>query len=436
MLDIRIAELSATAGPTEDGIVAGGGVEHSLGDASYTNLGFSEDLHVLRKDTDGLDVVFTDVTDLALSGTPFPAFGTLSSRDELWISGTSMEALYVEVTTPGEYIGGGVSIWDSPDGEELHEITPIDDESDGFRNDAGIYKISFSGHEDRQSIAPLFGMDKHPYVVIRPKTLGTVTVSPIISNVWVLRSLSDSQYLDFTPTTNGATDNATFGGTWPDTIFYTSGVDVHYGLSFPACGFDDWVYRKTNSDRSGVYQYFATDKTWKDLENFTESGNQLKSGPSTNIGTPTIYKSRWSVPSDWTPDVCCHAPDMNATPAYWIRYYVTNTPSTGPKTSPLFRRRFRILGDDSSYGILHKNAIHYTGVAYSIGTPSTTDTHVQLINGDTGQSVTITIPANTISSGELENKIQDINLSIDSGQSLLIQFVGGGTVQDIDLRLQ
>lgn len=82
MLDISIAELSATAGPTEDGIIIGGGIEYSLGESSYTNLGFSEDLHILRKDMDGDDAVFTDVTDLAVSGTPFPAFGTLSGGDD------------------------------------------------------------------------------------------------------------------------------------------------------------------------------------------------------------------------------------------------------------------------------------------------------------------------------------------------------------------
>lgn len=37
MLDIRIAELSATAGPTADGIV-GGGVDESLRPYSYTDL--------------------------------------------------------------------------------------------------------------------------------------------------------------------------------------------------------------------------------------------------------------------------------------------------------------------------------------------------------------------------------------------------------------
>lgn len=40
MLDIRIAELSATAGPTSDGIVRGG-VDESLGSYSFTDLGTS-----------------------------------------------------------------------------------------------------------------------------------------------------------------------------------------------------------------------------------------------------------------------------------------------------------------------------------------------------------------------------------------------------------
>jgi hypothetical protein len=75
---------------------------------------------------------------------------------------------------------------------------------------------------------------------------------------------------------------------------------------------------------------------------------------------------------------------------------------------------------------------------FEIGVPSPTDVQILLVNINTAQMTTFTIPANATSSCNLPSGFIALNapLVIDERESLMIAHSAGGLIQDLELSLQ
>lgn len=436
MLDLNIPEISATAGALSDGVVRGSVTQSQLLAAKVAALQAAT-IYALQRDADGGEA-FVDVSALA-AGTvadallPWGTNTSFSAADEFWLAAEKdICSVYVDLTTPGAWTGTGLSVLESVDGETLTPVGNLVDGSNGMRNVAGVYKISFDLNlANRRAISPIFGGAKRKYVVLRPNGLTAKTVSPKLRRVWMACDGSQVSHINVLPTLSGVMTSNDFSAVpaSQNIVLPVVGDTVYFGLPGLSLGLDDAVYRRT-LNRSGVYEYLATDNTWKALQGVSDPGNQLKNGPSPTAATPNLYSLRWTVPSDWGASPLILAP-AEAQTAYWMRFRVTDVSPLGPVQISLYRRRSRSFGAGLATGIYHKTEVTYTYVTYDIGVPSTTAVAVSFTDAANGVTRSITIPANA-RSGYAEFTS---GLTIGATHQLLISHVSGGSIQDCELRL-
>lgn len=445
MLDLRIAELSATAGTSSDGIVRGA-VAQSLVAKAITSTQTSDTVYAIRKDS-GVGFNFIDISTQAISGTtdafePWGPTSSFSSGDALYVAcNEDVKELYFQITTPGAWTGTGLSVFDSSDGITAgRQLTVTTDETNGFRASAGIRKLAFTAPATpSQAFSPVPGdIASRKWIVIKPNGLTAATTPPKLSRVWIIHPDNEVTYRDFTTTTTAALTDTDFTAT-PDTVFYIVGSTVMYVFPFLTYGLDHTIHRKLADVVTFAHEYLATDDTWKPLQNFVDPSNDRKNGPAA-LGDPTqTFPIRWSIPVDWTEKTITYPLTVGGnvvTTGYFIRQRVTAVATTGPTATPLTRSRCRSFGVANSSGIYHKNAITYGAVTFDIGVPSAASAAVQFVNINTGQASTVTIPASTRSSGAITGQRLDCSLAMAAGQSLLVTHAGGGTLMDIEMRLQ
>lgn len=439
MLDINIAEIGENSGELNDGVVRGG-MNRSQLIASYNNLLLSTNIHATRKDTGTTGTYYTDISADAVADVDdqFLPWGDNSSfglNDELWISDDdkNVNKIYVHITTPGVWDGDGLEVMESTDGETLVSVQNLVDNTDGFRAAAGVYEISFLGNTNRAAIAPEFGATKRQYLVIRPKNLTAKTTSPKIKHVWMVDSTSNAWH-DFTDITNESLTNSTFDTA---TMFPLVGSESRFGFSGLTTGVYDAVYRGIPSVYTVSVEYLATDNTWKEFTDYVDESNNFTDVSTTHSSTPTYFYRRWSIPTDWGKKTLTLAPSTTPIEAYWCRRIIDAVSAYGPISIYEYRRRSLSFGTGLAYGMYHKASTNYTHVTFDIGQPSSTAVVIAFTNAITGQSRNITIPANTVSSGTLTGGRLDFpsTLNIGAGEMLIINYVSGGTLRDVELHL-
>jgi hypothetical protein len=190
-----------------------------------------------------------------------------------------------------------------------------------------------------------------------------------------------------------------------------------------------------------THEYLSADGSWKPLTSLIDGSNDLKNGPNPYTGTGDLANMRWELPDDWTPWVRS-IPLSNGTSAkvngFFMRSVVTTVSPLSPALVPLTRTRCRSLGEDYSRGLYHKDNNSYSLVTFDAGIPTATDTVVKLINVNSAQEATFTIPANTYSSSDVPLRYLPLSRTLQLGpnDSLMMVFMSGGTVQDVALTLQ
>lgn len=445
MLDIKIAEISSAAGELNDGVVRGS-INRSILLGSYTNLLVATSVSAIRRDTTSGIVTYTDVSADATSNVDnqFLPWGTdtaFSGDDEIWVvnGDKNINEIYVQITTPGVWTGTGLQVLESVDGETLTPVQNLVDTSNGLRNAAGIYKISFSANTaNRKTVSPQFEQTKKKYVVIRPNGLTAKTTSPKLKMMWLVDNENNNTWANALTETNKTLTDSDFSTYLSTTIFPTIGNESRFAFSGLSIGVYDAVYRGISNNFTVAVEYLASDNTWKTLPDYVDASANFTNASTTYSSTPTYFYRKWSIPSDWAIKTLTHAPETAAITAYWIRRRITAVSTFGPLPIYLYRRRSLTFGSGFANGIYHKSAESYSYLTYDIGSPSTTNTVISFVNAITGQTRSVTIPANSTNSGSLTSGRLDFasTLSIGAGEMLLISYVSGtGTMRDCEFHL-
>lgn len=443
MLDLKIAEISASSGAQSDGIFRGN-ISQSTLLGAFNNLFVSTSVYAIRKDTSGSNYVYTDVSTLAVGDVDngFLPWGTdaeFSAGDEIWLADVDKDIneIYVQITTPGVWTGTGLSVLESIDGDTLVSVGNLVDGSNGFRNAAGVYKISFNANADnRKSITPEFGLTKRKYLVIRPNGFVSKTTSPKFKRVWLVSTIVDDSWTDYTSVTNAALTSSDFSSISSQSIFPIVGSEARFAFSKPTIGAYDAIYRGVPNNYTTTVDYLASDNTWKAISDYVDYSNNFTNVSTTFSTTPTYYYKKWSMPSDWAAKELTLSGQTIT--AYWIRRRIATVSTYGPIPIYLYRRRALSLGDTLSNGIYFKDAATLSYVTYYIGTPSTSDTVIAFSNATSGQSKSVTIPGNSFDSASLTSGRLDFDssLNVGAGEELLISHVKGlGTLQDVEIHL-
>jgi len=439
MLDLLFPEISATAGNYSDGVVIGNIVRSNVVGA-FTSSVILDTIYALRKESvvsgENVGDQFLDVSANAI-GNVVNGFSALSGL-ELWLSSIKdICEIYVQIDTPGVYTGT-MSVQESIDGETLVDVGNLVDGSDGLRASAGIYKISFDDNDNRKAISPFFGATKRKYIVIS-RSLTSSPQTPLLRRLWLACSDNSKEYLDFTDAENQDLADPIDQSFVDLTVIPNIDADTNLGFSGLTMGFDRTDYRAVdNTSIVPIHEYYASDETWKPLQNVVDLSNFHTIGP-TNYGDPTVLtKVRWTVPTDWTAKPLTFAPSTTPVTAYWYRDRMVSIGTYTLYATPLWRARSLSFGSSLAYGIFHAKASSYSYVTFEIGIASTTDMIVSFVNAITGQARSVTIPQNTSSSGSVTGGRLDFvtPLEIGAGQHLLISHISGsGNLQDVQLRI-
>jgi hypothetical protein len=442
-----MAEISAIAGMAADGIVRGFIAQSYLSDA-YTNIEGAEGVYAYNIDLTGPDVYFTDYSNAA-SGLVGPGSFLPWSTDGQFTAGDSVAVATDEactrirftVDTPGVWVsstGGGITVWDSTDGVTANrQLTGVVDPSNGFRNPAGVYEITWTDPViPRVAFSPVPGViASRKWIVIKPDHYSSSTTSPKMSTMYMSGTVG--LFEDVTAVYNKNPPDAVFGVV-PDVIYSTGYSDLFTFPNTPV-GLDLMMYRKATASRVTHLEYYALGGVWKTLTDANDPSNWMLNGPTT-LGDPMrLYHIRWPVPNDWqnmslTIDVEGVGPVLLT--GWHLRSVIDSVSSVAAHPPGLARARARTLG--SAGGIFHLAAATYSVLTYEARVPALTDCIVEFINVNTGASALVTIPAGSYSSSTLptERLTFSTPLVIGQGDALLITWMSGGTVQDVEFVIQ
>lgn len=449
MFTLRVAEISGRAGNAADGIVRGV-ISQSYFVGLDNNFEWQEQLYVVRKDINGESYVFNDISVEAGSGVTDSCLiwgpdSDFTATDCVYIASDDVEVseLRVVITTPGVWEGAGIAIYDSSDGVSANRrLTLVEDQTNGFRNGPGTYAISWEPPVTRgRAFSPIpDDVPVRQFIVIKPLGLTSATTSPKLSMIYALHGFENAPFIDFTALFNSPLDDGNFGS-YPDVLAFLNSVDIFTFAAIPI-GMDFMVYRAVSANAcSGIIEYLANDDTWKALPNVVDGTNSFQNGPQTLGDPPQMFEVRWGIPNDWSPKTLVLPLLGGGTTTvigYQARYRVTSVNTIEPVHPSLARGRSRMLGVGYSGGIYHYQAGTYTGVTFEAGVPATADVIVQVTNMNNGHSGTFTIPANKYSSANVAGQKLDLSSSVPvaAGESILITWISGGTIQDVELVLQ
>ena len=448
MFTMRMAEISAVAGNASDGIVRGT-VAQSFVTRAFTNTEGAESVFAFNVDMSGPNVYFTDYSAAAsgLSGpNSFLPWGTdvqFTAGDAVYVaSGEACTRIRFTVDTPGVWVSstsGGFTMWDSTDGITANrQLTGVVDPSNGFRNPADTYEITWTDPViPRVAFSPVPGVvASEKWIMIKPDHYASSTTSPKLSTMYMAGATG--LFEDVTAIYNKNPPDANFG-TVTDVTYSTGYCDL---FTFPSAsiGMDLMMYRKATATRTTQLQYYALDGTWKPLPGASDPSNWMLNGPTT-LGDPMqLFRLRWPIPTDWQNmplSVWIEGHSSPTTVAGWhLRSVIQTVSDVSAQPPGLARARVRALA--ASGAVFHLVPQTYALVTFEVGVPALSDCVVELVNINTGASATITIPAGVRSSSELglERLPLSSQLAVGQGDALLITWLSGGTVQDVELVLQ
>jgi hypothetical protein len=447
---LTVPSISATSGHNADGIIRGF-ISQSLFTGVVNNFEFSDELWAICRDTSTGSYIFLDRSTEAKSGVtdsflPWGDDSTFSGTDSFYLaSDNTVTEIRVTVTTPGVWVGTGLEVYDSTDGITANRLLgSIVDGTDGFRNPAGTYSITWATPgTPGVAFSPVPGdIASRPWVMVKPVGYVSKTTSPKLSFAFVFHSAASEPYTDKTAEYNEALTNGTFGSL-PNVLYF---VDANQIMTFPGIptGMDLTVHRKVAaSSRDGVMEYLADNNTWKTLTGANDPSNWFKNGPTT-LGDPTQeFSVRWPTPADWTSKTLVLPLEVGGTltlTGWHFRYRATSVAAIGPIAQPLIRARGRALGAGLAGGVYHYTGEGktYHGVIFEAGVPSLSDVVIQVMNITTGLAAEFTVPSATLSSAALTPDHLDLStpLVVNDGDSILITWVSGGSLQDVELVLQ
>lgn len=419
--------VSPTAGKAGEGIVLGR-ISSSDMVAVVLESKVLSIQKVIREDKTGSSYSLVDETTAATNAAtgdflPFGTAADMSLGDAFYFyveDGKECDVLHVQIATPG--VGTwemGIQEWNAIAGEWL-DMTITIDETNHFRNAAGVYHVGFS-HVGKGSLK-LHHTDaaKHVWNRVYLKSFTSATTSPIISRLWA--SELNYNQVDITAAFNNGTNPAY--EFLPEVGAHTDWI--HPG---PPIGLDVNVIVADGSTYTTERQYFASDDTWKPIPDLVDPSNGYR-----NTGQ---HRIRWSRPADWAKKSFAF---LGQTVEGWIeRRHVTAVSTQGPVQLYQLQADSRSLGAANAQGLEYNAAVTYKNATFSIGdNRATVDTVLQLINADTGATSTLTIPLTIDESSDLSTgkSPMSADFSLEASQSMLVMCLSGGPLVNLELRLQ
>lgn len=450
MFTLRMSEISAVAGNASDGIVRGT-VDQSFLTSAYTNIEGAESVFAYNVDLVGPDVYFTDYS-AAASGLvgpnsflPWSTDANFSAGDSAYVAAEEeVSRIRFTLDTSGVWVsstGGGITLWDSTDGISANrQLTGVVDPTNGFRAAPGTYEVTWTDPATpRVAFSPVPGVvASRKWIVIRPDNFTSKTTSPKMSTMYM--SGIDGMFENETSVYNKTPPDDVFGVV--NDVIYNVGYSDIFTFPSPTIGVDLLMYRKATASRTTRLEYYALDGTWKVLPGAYDPSNWMLNGPTT-LGDPMqTYHLRWPIPVDWQNMTLTIDVEVGGVPVptvitgYHLRSVIQTVSSIAAHPPGLARARARSLS--AAGAVFHLSPQIYTLATFEVGVPALTDCVVELVNINTGATATMTIPAATRSSAELplERIPLTTSLSIGQGDALLISWLSGGTVQDVELVLQ
>ena len=421
----NIAELSARAGQAGDGVVRGR-ITPQIPIAYLYGSSLITISQVLKKDITPTGLTWVDVTTAATDSitgdfTPFGSISTMSNGDAFYFrtqNDVDTHIIYAQIDV------AGVGSWDlsakewSVAQDAWVEVTGLVDASNSFRNGPGVYRISYtSGSEGKVRLD-----DTHPTYVwhkIELINFVSVSVAPVLSRIWTADSA-----MSLTDITS--VETSTFAALPAEELPAVGNYSVliHPG---PPIGRNDTITRSRSTNYTCIYEYLATNGSWKPIPSIIDQSNDWKAAPG-------IYQTRWSLPNDWTSNSITD----NAGVAHvgWVeRCRIITVILEGPVLPPQAISRSVSFGSNNAEGVYHQTTTTYTALTYDLAVPSSTDVNISLYAASTGNGSTVIIPANSRSSSSLSNGRLNCSITIAAGDGLIISHGGGGIIQDMEVRL-
>lgn len=432
MLDLQIPIFSSVAGDSNDGIVVGK-ISQSSMVAVLSGSALVSIAQVLRKDVTSTGVLWTDVTTAATDAvtgdfSPFGTTTTMSNGDAFYVRTTNdvdTHAIYAQISTAGAGSWGmTVKEWNELT-STWEIVTGLVDTSNAFRNATGVYKISYtSGAEGRirlDDTSPIYKWHKIELI-----NFVSATTAPVLSRIWMADTAIKLTNVTASYTSSPADFSSLPSEELP--VIGNYNLIVHPGIPI---GEEVTITTPRSANYSCIWEYLATDGTYKSIT--------ITSDPSNNYtAIAGTYKIRWTPASDWTSKTVTDSNNSSYT-GWVLRCRITAITTEGPVTPPHIQAKSRSLGAGLAEGVYHYVAKTYSGISlFEAGVPSASTVSINILNSDTGATQTVTIPINTSSSVNLASGRIDFttNLSIGVGQSLLMMHSGGGTLQDVKMKMQ
>lgn len=426
MLSIQIPEISSVAGDLSDGVFVG-----KINKVNPTAVLLGETLvpisQVLRKAVTASGAIWQDFSTEATNATtgdfaPFGSASDMSAGDAFYIRTANDEdvhSFYVQISTAGSGTWTlGLQEWNTAT-EAWEDVTGLNDTSLGFTAGAGIYQISYtSGAEGLVRIddaSPKYVW--HRFVL---KTFTSAVTAPILSRIW-----SANEVLKYKNVTTAHT--STDFSSLPSEILPR--INDCLIMVFPnlAMGEDVVITRAASTNYTSTMLYLASDNTSKQFQGVSDESNMYQVAASS-----VERKRRWTMPTDWVSKTITDKDGVIHT-GYIACMRITAISVEGPVAPPQVTCKARCFGDANTDGIKFFAATTIKAVSISrIGIPSTTAMVAQLLNLTTGKGSSITIPANTVSS--LNVDIDDIVYA--ANDKLGFAYQSGNAIKDIEIILQ
>jgi len=437
-LRLDIPEISANGGIDSNGTLLGR-VYESVIPHVFANSQIAETKYGYTKDRSGDVVSYTDRDDELAAGSgvnPFGTGGTMGVGDSMaFADDTTISDIYVEVLTPGVY-DGTIRYGYSSNGTIYDkELTGLVDASNGFRNGPGIYRISFDVPTDIKEFSPApEEVDSRYYVELKLATCTSVTTAPSIGRVWLRKSVPNRYWHDiaflYSPLPTDHDFDAWVGGE----IFVQIGDEMIFTNTNKFYEIILYIWQRFNIAATYTWYYSSGSGVWSPLT-VTDGSNNFYNGPYPEGVAATKSKITWAIPPDWA-SVENIVPTEGGTlsvTGYQIKCQVTAV-SAAPVLPTFMRLRASAFGASNCSGIISMgSAVTFTRCAVYTTNPAGSASTIQFTNNVTGESSYIVIPANNYYNPKL---LLSAPLSFLSDEEILVQYVSGGTVGDVELWLQ
>lgn len=438
MFSRKFPELSATCGINSDGIPLG-----AINDSPFLGVEllvpFATNIVAVRKDVGTGGTMYTPLTTEANAGVtngflPWGTDATFGAGDFIAITADQdVCELYPYVDTPAQFVGDGLEVLESLDGQTFTPVTGLVDGSDGFRN-SGVSRIKFDVGA-RQPIKFEYDKPALKYIIIRPKNLTSATVSPKLSKIIGACQASQTQYIDQGTAFNKPLTDADFSpANAAGMILITDTTHTVMVSPGRAKGMFWQVFQSLEDLSTMLYEYW-NGTAWTAFTGLNDASNGVENGPTALGATGQKFLVTWDLPTTW-PSATMTFSGRTYT-GYFYRIRPSSITQYRPSRTGLVRARVHSFGADAAGGVYHQTAKTYMGIVFEAAIAPTAALNLSFADANTGDGRSVTWPGGSANSWDVSgNRLMfDSAFTIPAGGQLMLSVSGSGVVYDVTVSL-